>query len=161
MPASASRSPPLFVGQSLLRSLVTKYFAKGVLRCPGSGYVARFTAQRDRISLHTTLYFLVDGLRRGARTSGSSCLCRRCLSISALFRASTMDCSKYGNGRQHDNSLFHRASLTKTKEAASGFQAGIPDHEPKEKGCRGSWDGSPKYGVNQRRERGWRRRWLP
>ncbi len=120
-----SQIAPL-VGQSLPRSLVTKYFAKGVLRCPGSGYVARFTAQRDRISLHTTLYFLVDGLRRGARTSGSSCLWRRCLSISALFRASTMDCSKYGYGRQHDNSLFHRASLTKTKEVASGFPAGIP-----------------------------------
>ena len=28
------------------------------------------------------------------------------------------------------------------------------DHEPKEKGCGGLWDGSPKYGVNQRRERG-------
>ena len=30
----------------------------------------------------------------------------------------------------------------------------LPDHEHKEKGCRGSWDGSPRYGVNQRREQG-------
>ena len=28
------------------------------------------------------------------------------------------------------------------------------DHERKEKGCHGSWDGSPRYGVNQRRGQG-------
>jgi len=37
-----------------------------------------------------------------------------------------MDRSKDGNCRQQNSSLFHRASLTKTKEATSGFQVGIP-----------------------------------
>lgn len=50
--------------------------------------------------------------------------------------------------------------LRKRKRPRQGSRLAF-HHEPKEKGCRGSWDGSPKYGVNQRRERGWRRRWLP
>jgi len=92
-------------------------------------------------------------VRRGARTSGSSCLRRRCLSISAIVRARNVDCSEYSDCRQHDNSLFHRASLTKTKEATSGFQVGIPTTKVR-KGRRGSGEGSPRYGVNQRREQG-------
>lgn len=100
------------------RSLVTKYFAKGVLRGPGSG------CHHPTGSPHVTLYLPVDGLRRGARTFGSSCVWRRCLSISAICRASNMECSKYSNCRQHDSNLFHRATLL--REFCATSHSSIP-----------------------------------
>lgn len=90
-------------------------------------------------------------MRRGARTSGSSRLWGRCLSLSTFFRGSNMDRSKDGNCRQQNSSLFHRASLTKTKEATSGFQVGIPITNARKRAAVDRGDGSPRYGLNQRR----------
>ena len=154
MPGSASRSPPLSSGKVSPRSLVTKYFAKGVLRCPGSGYVARFTAQRDRISC--TPPFIswsmvcvgVLGLP-GAAALAEGAFPSALSSARALWTAPSTAMA--------DNMIpacFIARSLTKTKEAASGFQAGIPTTNPRKRAAVDRGTAARSTEVNQRRERG-------